>query len=486
MAKYYDTLLGEYIKNPWVRGLSLDKLAHKDFNYSMISYDEITHKGKINFREVYLDEAAIYSGEDVYMTHKLYEKQVWEGVTDNSVLQNIDIPFIHILKQMEMDGVCIDRDRLKEIGTLLGNEILRLEKDIFHDAGVEFNIKSPKQVWEILFDTLGLPRGKKTKTGYSVSADVLWELAHAFPIAQKIVDYRHYSKLDSTYIDGLLELVDDNELIHTSYNSAVTATGRLSSTNPNLQNIPSSHGIAWEIRDGFISRFEKGNIMAFDYSQIELRLLAIMSQDENLLEIYKNDWDIHHKTSQFLFPDMTITWDHRKIAKAVNFWVIYGLSGFWLSKMIGISMKDAKIYIDAFFNNYPKVRVFLDQTIEDAKKNGYVETLFWRKRFLPNINDKNAIIANSAKREAINMPIQGTNADIMKIAMIEVQDFLKTESLKSKMIMQVHDEIVFDVFPGEEDILAWNITRIMQDALSDTLIPLKVEYGLSNTWKNAK
>lgn len=486
MAQFYDTLLWEYIKNPGIRWLSLDKLASKEFNYSMISYDEITHKGKINFAEVFLDEAAIYSGEDVYITHKLYKKQLADWVVENEVLQKIDIPFTQVLKQMEIDGVFIDRDRLKWIGVQLGQAIYDLEKDIFAEAGEEFNIMSPKQVGNILFEKLALPKGKKTKTGYSVSADVLWELSHEFSIAQKIVDYRHYKKLDSTYVDGLLELTDKNDLIHTNYNAAVTATGRLSSTNPNLQNIPSSAWVAGEIRDAFISRFEWGKIMAIDYSQIELRLLALMSEDKNLLDVYKNDWDIHHRTSEFLFPDMTITWDHRKIAKAVNFWVIYGLSWFGLSKMIGISMKDAKIYIDAFFENYPWVKSFQESIIEEAKKTGYVETMFGRRRFLPNITDKNRIIAGAAEREAINMPIQGTNADIMKIAMIEVKNYLDSSELQSKMIMQVHDEIVFDVFAWEEKTLEEKVTQIMQGVLKDKTITLKAEMWIGNSWRDAK
>jgi len=288
MSKFYDTLLWEYIKNPWIRWLSLDKLSVKEFWYRMISYDEITNKKKLIFKEVELESAAIYSGEDVYITNKLYLKHLEEKTTENKILNDIEIPLIKVLQKMEIDWVYVEADRLKWIWTLLEQEITRLEKDIFNDAEEEFNIKSPKQVGNILFEKLALPKWKKTKTGYSVNAEVLWELSHDYPIAQKIVDYRHYTKLQSTYIEGLLSLIGENWLVHTSYNTAVTATWRLSSTNPNLQNIPSSHWIAWEIRDAFISRFDWWKIIALDYSQVEVRLLAIMSEDKNLLDAFKN------------------------------------------------------------------------------------------------------------------------------------------------------------------------------------------------------
>lgn len=486
MAKYYDTLLWEYIQNPWARWLSLDKLALKDMNYEMISYDTISEKKKLNFKQVELEKAAIYSCEDVYITNKLYLKQEEKKVIDYKILNEIEFPVLEVIKQMEIDGVKIERNKLKWIWLLLENEISSLEKQIHTEADTEFNIKSPKQVWEVLFEKLQLPKWKKTKTWYSVSADVLWELAHQFPIAQKIVDYRHYSKLQSTYIDWLLDIADSNDFVHTSYNTAVTTTGRFSSTNPNLQNIPSSAGIAWEIRDAFVSRFEWWKIMASDYSQVEVRLLAIMSEDENLLQAFIDEKDIHHRTAEFLFPDQTITWDCRKIAKAVNFWVIYGISAFWLSKMIDINMKDAKTYIDAFYNSYPKVKIYFDTLISDCETNWFVETMYWRKRFIPGINDKNAIIKNAAKREAMNMPIQWTSADIIKLAMIEISQYISKNNLRSILIMQVHDELVFDVFPWEEEILWENVKSIMENVLQDKKITLKSDVLIWETWKETK
>ncbi|MFK7780050.1 MAG: DNA polymerase [Candidatus Gracilibacteria bacterium] len=486
VAKIYDTLLGEYIKNPGIRGLSLDKLSQKDFGYRMISFNEVTNKKKLNFKDVDLKEAAIYSGEDVYITNKLFLKQEEEKITDNKILNDIEMPLIKVLQKMEIDGVFVDPDRLKGIGTLLENEIRDLEKNILDEVGEDFNIKSPKQVGVILFDKLGLPRGKKNKTGYSVNAEVLGELAHNYPIAQKIIDYRHFTKILSTYVEGILELIDEDSLIHTSYNTAVTSTGRLSSTAPNLQNIPSSNGIAGEVRDAFISRFDGGKILAFDYSQVEIRILAIMSGDENLINTFRDGIDIHHRTAEFLFPDSTITNNERKIAKGVNFGVIYGISGFGLAKMIGISMKDAKIYIGKFYESYPKVKTFLEKIIKGCEENKYVETLFGRKRYINGINDLNKMIKSSAEREAINMPIQGTSADVIKIAMLEVFNFLENKRLKSKMIMQVHDELVFDVFPGEEDILKKEIVIIMQNILIDKPIILKTDIGEGGSWKETK
>lgn len=480
MAKFYDTLLWEYIKDPGVRWLWLDKIALREFEYEMQSYDEITNKKEIGFEEVEIKAASIYSGEDVYMTAKIFKKQEEEKVTENKVLLDIENPLVEVLKKVEIDGVKIDRDRLKGIGILLEKEIDILQKEIIHDAGVEFNISSPKQVGEILFDKLWLPKWKKTKTGYSVSAEVLNFLAIDFPIAQKIVDYRHYSKILSTYINGLTDLLDENDFLHTSYNQFIAATGRLSSTNPNLQNIPVSDGIAWEVRDAFISRFEKGTIIAFDYSQIEIRLLALMSGDENLTHAFENNIDIHENTRKL------IDTEERKIAKAVNFWVIYGISWFWLSKMINIPVKDAWEYINKFFDSYPKVKSYLESIIKNCEEKWYVETMFGRKRFVKWINDANKMIKKGAEREAINMPIQWSNADIIKIAMLQIAKLIEEKNIQSKLIMQVHDELVFDVFPWEEAILKKEVIKIMENIIDDKKVKLKVDIGEGKSWKETK
>ncbi len=484
MAKIYDTLLWEYTKNPWARGLSLDVLASKYFDYKMISYDEITDKAKINFREVPLDIAANYSAEDVYVTAKLYENQ--EKVRDESILKDIELPLIEVLKDMEISGVRIDEEKLREIWERLKVEIKENEKKVYELAWTEFNINSPKQVWEILFDKLWLPASKKTKTGYSVDNEVLESLAFKYEIAKYIVNYRQATKLLSTYVDGLTKLIDKNTWkIHTSYNQAIAATWRLSSTNPNLQNIPVWAWIWWEIREAFVP-FEKDDlILAADYSQIEVRLLAILSNDENLLWAFEQNLDIHLETAYFIFWKDEISKDERKIAKSVNFWVIYWISPFWLSKMIWISQSEAKLYIDKFYEKYPKVLDYFTKTIEWCREKWYVETMFWRKRYIPNVCDSNAIIRKAAEREAINMPIQWSNADIIKIAMIKLQKFIKEKWLKSELIMQVHDELVFNVKKEELDLLKKEIHNIMENVI-EAPIKLVVDINVWSNWKEAK
>lgn len=487
MAQFYDTMLWEYIKNPGRRGLWLDTLALDQCNYEMISYKDISEKWKLSFEEVALRDASIYSGEDVYITKQLYRKQKENPyISKSNVLKNIELPLMEVLAKMELTGIKIDRDILKGIGNQLEHAIQDLEKEIHSLAGEEFNIKSPKQVWEILFEKMGIIAQKKTKTWYSVNAEVLEWLAKNYPIASLIVEYRHYTKLLSTYINGLLEVASEDDRVHTSYNQTIASTGRLSSTNPNLQNIPSGEELAGEIRRAFIADTPEDFIVAFDYSQIEVRLLALMSQDENLLNAFKEGRDIHQVTWEFIFGKTHITSNERKKAKAVNFWVIYGISPFGLSKMIDINGKQAKEYIDAFYKLYPKVRSFYDMTIANCKKNSYVETLFGRRRYIPSINDRNKMIANGAEREAINMPIQWSNADIIKIAMIQIQKMLDEGNYESTMLLQVHDELVFNIKAHEKDILCPKILEIMENILGTTEIPLKVDMWVGKNWKEAK
>ncbi len=486
MAKFYDTLLWEYIRNPGQRWIGLDALASKYFDYGMIAYNDITNKGKTPFQDVDLAEAAIYSWEDVTMTHKIYEKQKSDGITENTVLQDIEIPLLEVLIDMELSGVRIDRDKLKWIGILLENEIARLQKEIWYQADSEFNIASPKQVGEMLFEKLGLPSAKKTKTGFSVDSEVLENLGKQYPIAQNIVDFRHYSKLLSTYINGLQERMDQEDRVHSSFNQTIAATGRLSSTDPNLQNIPTWDGVAGEIRWAFIPYNDTDSIVACDYSQIEIRLLALMSGDENLLKAFRENIDIHLNTARFIFWKQEISSTERKYAKAVNFGVIYGISPFWLSEMLGISRADAKNYIDTFYQNYPQVREFFDGLIAGCKEKGYVETMFWRRRYIPGVNDSNKMIASGAEREAMNMPIQWTSADIIKLAMIRIHKYIKDHKLESKLVMQVHDELVFNVVAKEKEQLLPVIKEIMENIIPDTSIHLKVDIGIGKNWKEAK
>ncbi|MDD5769871.1 MAG: DNA polymerase [Candidatus Gracilibacteria bacterium] len=485
MTKFYDTLIGEYISNPGKKGLSLDNLAERYFDYRMISYEEITLKGELNFSEVELIAGANYSAEDVYITSKIYNKQVENGIINDKVLNEIEIPLIEVLKNTEIAGVKVSSEKLNEIGKILEIEIKKEENIIKEIAGEDFNIKSPKQVGEILFEKMGLPEGKKTKTGFSVDNEVLESLSLKYPIARHIVNYRTYTKLLSTYVEGLGKLIDSDGKIHTSYNQTITTTGRLSSTNPNLQNIPSSNGIGGTIREAFIPFEENDLLVAFDYSQIEVRLLAIMSKDENLLGSFLSGIDIHANTGYFLFGKDSLTTDERRIAKAVNFGVIYGISPFGLSKMIGVSQSEAREYINKFYEKYPKVLDFFDKTIEFCEKNGYVETMFGRKRFISSITDSNSLIKKSAEREAINMPIQGTSADIIKLAMIKAQKFLHENNLKSKMIMQVHDELVFNVVPEEFELIKKEIPNIMENIISAP-IKLIVDMGVGKNWRECK
>ncbi|MDD5213862.1 MAG: DNA polymerase [Candidatus Gracilibacteria bacterium] len=486
MSNIYDTILGEYIKNPGKKGLGLDDLAKKLFQYEMISYDSVTNKGKIDFCDIDLETRAKYSGEDVYMTSLLYKKQKEEKVPDNEVLQNIELPLLEVIKEIELNGVKIDKKILEDLGVIFKDEIVKLEKAIFEEAGCEFNVKSPKQVGEILFEKMGLASSKKTKTGFSVDAEVLEELARENNIAKLLLEHRTFQKLQSTYIEGLIPLINQKTgKIHTNYNQIVTSTGRLSSTNPNLQNIPSSVGIAGEIRGAFIPENDDNILIAADYSQVEIRVLALMSGDENLVNAFKNDIDIHYNTAKLIFGKDEINKDERRIAKSVNFGVIYGISPFGLAKMLNISQKDAKSYIEKFFENYPKVKSFFEEVIKKTEETGYTETMFGRKRYIEGINDRNKMIKQSAERESMNMPIQGTAADIIKFAMIKISKFLKENNLKSKMIMQVHDELVFDVPKTEKEFMEKNIKEIMENIISGA-IKLTVDIESGKNWKECK
>lgn len=495
MSKIYDTAIWEYLKNPWAWWLTLDELALKFHDYKKISLSDLTQKKKLSLKEVDLKFASKYAAEETYIIWELYEKQKTEKLNENLILEKIEFPLIEVLKTMELNWVKIDRDKLKWIWILLEQEIEILKKEIFTLAWVEFNIKSPSQVAKIFFEKLQLKSWKKTKTGFSVDNEVLEELAKTSEIARKTIDYRTYTKLLWTYVEWLLWELDIDDLIHTNYNQTISSTWRLSSVNPNLQNIPTWKWISWEIRNAFIPFSDDEIIMAFDYSQIELRILAILSQDVNLIEAFSNNLDIHNITASFIFWKNDISKQERKVAKSVNFWIIYWISAFWLSKMIDWSIADSKIYIDKFYEQYPGVRIYFDKIIENCKKTWYVETAFWRKRYIKWINDANRIIAEASKREAINMPIQWTSADIIKLAMIEINKFLITNKLQSKMIMQVHDELVFSVKKTEKKLLEMEIKYIMENVLNynklNVQIPknsvlLTVDFWEWKNWGEAK
>lgn len=485
MARFYDTYIAEYLKMPWSRWLSLDALSEKCFDYEMISYNDVTNKWKINFRDVPLDVASDYSAEDVVITHQLYSKQLKEW-QNSSIFDDIEMPLLQVLKSMELSWVKIDVSKLTSIWEWLIKENTKIEREIYLLAWEEFNISSPKQVAWIFFEKLEMPSWKKTKTWYSVDTEVLENLAFTYPIARLVLTYRQNMKLLSTYIEWVIPLINDRtNRIHTTYNQAVTATWRLSSSKPNLQNIPIWEWVSWEIRSAFIPYSEDDLLVAFDYSQVEIRILAIMSKDPLLIKAFNNGEDIHRNTAEFLFNTKDITSEQRKKAKSVNFWVIYWISPFWLSKITWVSQKEAKQYIDTFFEKYQNVKIFFDKIISNCHENWYVETLFWRRRYIKWINDRNATFMKAAEREAINMPVQWTSADIIKLSMIKVHEFIKMKQLKSRMIMQVHDELVFNVLKDELDILLEWVQWIMEGIIDES-VNLKVDFWVGKNWKEAK
>jgi len=487
MSLFYDTLLWEYIQKPGDRWLSLEELADKHLNYQVFLDIETAENMQLPFETRSADTSSKYAGENMYIIGELYERQKESKISEDTILQTIECPLVPVLTRMEHTGIRVSREILQEIGVVLETGIAQEEKEIFVLAGQEFNIKSPKQVGELLFDTMKLPHGKKTKTGYSVDVEVLEYLAYSHPIARHILNHRQYSKLLSTYVEWLQKLIrPETQTIHTSYQQAITTTGRLSSTAPNLQNIPTGSGLSGKIREAFIPFDEEKDIlMAFDYSQIEVRLLALMSEDPNLLASFSEGIDIHKATAQLIFNTQDITSDQRRIAKTINFWVIYGISPFGLAKQLGSSQKEAAEYIRLFYERYAKVQDFFTRIVEEGKVNGYVQTMFGRKRFLPHLSDANANIRKAAEREAINMPIQGSSADIIKIAMIRVDEFLRKEKLESTLLLQVHDELVLNVPQGEQEIIATEIPRIMENIVTGPII-LKVDMGSGKNWRGCK
>ena len=414
---------------------------------------------------------------------KLFEAM--KGETDGELYKKIEEPIIKILADMERKGVRVDREALKEYGRNLEEGINRTQKQIYEEAGEEFNILSPKVLGSILFEKLNLPHGKKTKTGYSTAAEVLEGLAGRYSIAADVLEYRMLTKLKSTYADGLAAFIEDDGRIHGSFNQTVTATGRLSSTNPNLQNIPIRMELGRKIRKVFIP--EDGFIfLDADYSQIELRVLAHMSGDEKLIEAYNQAKDIHTMTASQVFhvPFEDVTPEQRRNAKAVNFGIIYGISSFGLGKDLSISVSEAKEYINSYFETYPGIKSFLDELVNKAKKKGYSETFFGRRRPIPEIKAKNAMTRQFGERVAMNAPIQGTAADIMKLAMIKVYERLHEEKLRSRLILQVHDEILVETYEPEKD----KVTDIIKDSMMNAVdfrVPLEIDINEGKNWFEA-
>jgi len=489
----FDTMVAHYLIDPDTRH-GMDLLAENYLNYSPVSITElIGEKGKKqgNMRDVEIEKIKEYAAEDADITLQL--KNIFQPLlieTDTIELaQDVEFPLVYILAEIERNGVKIDVPALEEFSKTLEQDIKNLEGSIFEKAGVNFNIASPKQLGEVLFDKLQLdPKAKKTKTGqYKTGEDVLLALAHKSDIVQDILNFRQMQKLKSTYVDALPELINpETGLIHTSYNQAVAATGRLSSTNPNLQNIPIRTERGREVRKAFIPRSEENVILSADYSQIELRLIAELSNDQNMMEAFSQGHDIHRATAAKVYhTDFdAVTSEQRRNAKAVNFGIIYGQSAFGLSQNLGISRKEASDIINEYFNQYTGIKRYMSDAIEFAKEKGYVETILKRRRYLRDINSANMTVRGFAERNAINAPIQGSAADLIKLAMIAIQNEIEQQGLSGKMIMQVHDELVFDIPKSEIQLFKQIIQDKMTNAIK-TNVPLVVEIGEGKNWLEA-
>lgn len=489
----FDTMIAHYLIEPDQRH-NMDFLADTYLNYKTVPIEElIGKKGKNqgSMRDVAFEEIKEYAAEDADITLQLRQKlePELEKQGAGKLFKDIEMPLVRVLASMEAEGVRIDIDSLKVIGDTMAGEIDGLEQDIYVQAGKQFNIGSPKQLGEILFDKMELvSKAKKTKTGqYSTSEDVLSKLLHVHPIIQNILDYRSLTKLKSTYVDSLPTLVNPRDgRIHTSYNQAVAATGRLSSNNPNLQNIPIRTDRGREIRKAFVPRNKDYTLLAADYSQIELRIIAHLSGDKGMIEAFNAGLDIHTATAAKVYgvPLEEVDRDMRRNAKTVNFGIIYGISAFGLSERLGIPRGEAADIIKSYFREYPGIKNYMNEQIEFARKHGYVETMLGRRRMLRDINVSNSVVRGFAERNAINAPIQGSSADMIKIAMIRIQQEMQKRKMLSKMILQVHDELVFDAHLDELNTLKPLVEKHMKEALLLS-VPVLVEMNTGSNWLEA-
>ncbi len=486
----FDTMIASYLLNPGKPSHGLDAIALEYLDYKTMTYADVTGTGKkqIAFSEVDISTATRYSGEDTDVSLRLKQMlaPMLEKQNLETLFRDIEMPLMEVLADMERVGVKIDANFLKTMSNRLEKDIAGIEKTIYELAGTEFNINSSKQLADILFGKLGLTPLKRTKTGFSTNVDVLEELAPVHPLPAEILRYRTLAKLKSTYIDALPVMINPRTgRLHTSLNQTVTATGRLSSSEPNLQNIPIRTDVGREIRQAFIA--EPGwELLSADYSQIELRVLAHMSGDSALIKTFQQDEDVHTRTASEIFglPVEEITSEMRRKAKAVNFGIIYGISAFGLAQDLGVSNTEAKRYIDSYFSRYPGVRLFLDRTIEEAKTKGYVTTLLGRRRFIPELASTTAAVRSFGERTAVNTPIQGTAADLIKLAMIRIHASLVQRALRSKMILQVHDELVFEVPDEELDAIKALVKEQMEGVLSLS-VPIRVDMGTGKNWDEA-
>ena len=477
-----DILIGAYLVNPKYASDDLKDTISNFSKFDILSRDELFGSGaKKTLVDISLyAKNAMKEAKCLYLVAPDITKEI-ENL-DLNYLYNVEISLSEVLGGMELDGLIVDRYKLMSVGEDLSKNVEKIQSEIYELAGVEFNINSVKQLGEVLFEKLGLPHNKKNKSGYSTSVEVLEELAKHYEIAGKILEYRAYTKIISTYVNGLDALIDIHSYIHPLYKQTLTMTGRLSSIEPNIQNMPIRTELGQTIRDVFISRFG-GSILSVDYSQIELRVLAHMSNDEPMIEAFNSGEDFHSATASYIFGvDISkVTKSMRRTAKAINFGIVYGMSAWGLSESIGVSPKEAAEYIRKYFERHKNIDTFLHDVINDAKTNGYTKTMFNRVRYIPELQSMNRNIYSFGERTAMNAPIQGSAADIIKIAMVEVAKKMKEENIKSIMIAQVHDELVFDCFPGEEDKLKELVVNVMENVVK-LKVKLIAEAGIGESW----
>ena len=485
----FDTMIASYLLNPSSRGHGLDALTMEYFGHKNLTYKEMTGTGskEIGFDEVEVDRATEYAAEDSDMTWRLKGK-LQPQLKDSTLklYKEIELPLLEVLAEIELNGVYVDRKHLKELSSKIDKQLLHLEKDIYVLADEEFNINSPKQLSVILFEKLKLPVVKKTKTGYSTDVSVLEQLAVEHKLPEQVLSYRQLAKLKSTYVDALPgEIFKNTGRVHTSFNQTVAATGRLSSSNPNLQNIPIRSDMGKEIRKAFTAEGDN-MLLSADYSQIELRILAHLSKDKALKNAFDKGEDVHARTAADIFGSSLDQVDEnsRRMAKAVNFGIIYGLSAFGLSRQLKISRKVAQDFIDQYFSLYSNVKDFMDNTIAEARECGYTLTMFNRRRYLPDLKSDNRQVRESAERIAINSPIQGSAADLIKVAMIRLSRNLKKIKLNSKMILQVHDELLFEC-PVQEKKEIESLVRKEMEGACTLSVPLVVDIGWGKNWNEA-
>ncbi len=487
--RYFDILVAAYLLNPLKNDYAPEDIAGEYLGLTIPDRTQVC--GKASYADTYalksrefMEYACFQAYVCLMAAPLLLEKLEAQGM--RSLLYEIEMPLTRVLHDMERYGVLVKPDELKAYGEALTGRIAELEQAVYEQAGCEFNINSPKQLGEVLFEKMGIKGGKKTKTGYSTAADVLEKPAPDYPVVSDILEYRGYTKLKSTYAEGLAAYIDEGGRIHSSFNQTITATGRISSTEPNLQNIPMRMELGRRIRKVFVP-MEGCLFMDADYSQIELRILAHMSEDAQLIEAYQMEEDIHRITASKVFhtPFEEVTDLQRRNAKAVNFGIVYGISSFGLSQDLSISKKEAAAYIEQYFETYPGVKRFLDEMVEKAKKQGYVTTMYGRRRPIPELSSSNFMQRSFGERVAMNSPIQGTAADIMKIAMIRVWENLHKENLKSRLILQVHDELLIETYAGEEEQVRQILTEQMQQA-ANLSVTLEIDLHTGDNWYEAK